>query len=502
MKTRKSLSLFILLLSATMVVTDLFVSNLAVSSIQTYFHTTNAAIELILAGFLIGYAVLLIAGGRLGDRYGRKKMFILGMLLFSLFSLLCALSFSVDQLILFRFLEGISAALMSPQAIALIQVTFRNPVERSRAFGLFGVSLGVGCVIGILGGGLLLATHGAIPGWRLSFLITPIIGVAGVVLSLLYLEETPTEAGLKFDLKGLAILIVGLVSLIYPIIQGRQLGWPSWAFYSLAGSLIILYGFVRYQNHRRSLGRHVLIDTGIFRLGYFKTGLGTVLFGFAAHNAFILVYMLFIRHFAGPGLFHSIFPLICYGIGFAGSSYLSIRFVPLYGRGVPQTGLSIMIIALIAQVWLVYGGGSPYLFYVTLLVYGTGQGMFLPTLLNVTLTGLPKHHAGAAAGIYYTFQQFSSTLGVTVIGGVFFGILEHHMGQAYHAAFAWGSLVIILCLGAALTLLQRIPIPGPQEADDLKKAPAVDRPKRGFAYPSRIPSGFYSTSGHPKGQRA
>jgi len=464
MQVRKWFSLFILLLSAVMVVTDVLLSNTILPAIGRYFGASHAQMELVIASYLIGYAVFLIAGGRAGDRFGRKGMYIVGLLGFSLFSVLSAFSASITQLVFFRFLEGASAAVMSPQAIALIQITFRDPEERGRAFGFFGVALGVACVIGITGAGVLLPIKSFLPGWRLSFLITPFIGVLAVVLSFRFLEETTLEKRQSFDLAGLGILTIGLITLIYPIIEGRQAGWPLWAFFCLGGSVVILGGFLRNQSARRAGGKPVLIDPGLFRKGHYSKGLLAVLFAFAAHNAFLLVYLLFIRHYAGTGFLHSVFPLNFYGIGFMVSSLVSIRYVPRFGRAVPQTGIAIMILALLGQVGMVFADLNPWFFCGSLFVYGLGQAMVLPPLLNVTLTDLPKCFAGTAVGVYYTFQQFASTLGVAIIGGIFFSILEKGGNLPYRNAFTYGTVAIIVSLIVTGILLQRIPVPAGKQS--------------------------------------
>lgn len=480
METRKGLSLFILLLSALMVVADVLISNTVLSATGRYFHASHAEMELVIAAFLIGYTVVLIAGGRAGDRFGRKKMYIIGLIGFSLFSVASAFARDIHQLIFFRLLEGALAAVMSPQAIALIQVTFRDPEERGKAFSFYGVALGVACVVGISGAGIFLNLGGAVAGWRLSYLITPVIGLGAAVLSVKYLEETPRSDLQRFDLTGLGILTAGLISLIYPLIVGRQAGWPLWAIGSLAASVGILSLFVFHQRVRRLLGKHVLIDMSLFGKGQFSKGLWVVICAFAAHNAFLLIYLLFIRHYGGTGFFHSAFPLSFYGIGFVISSLGARGYVPRFGRRVPQWGIVVMVAALAVQLPIVYFGFDPILFCVTLFVYGLGQALLLPSLLNLTLTDLPKSFAGAAVGVYYTFQQFASTLGVAVIGGVFFSRLEKAGANAYQNAFTYGTLAVIVSLTAAGLLLQRIAVPAKTKPCD----PAQER-KREPATPAR-----------------
>lgn len=466
METRKGLSLFILLLSALMVVTDVLISNTVLPEIRRDFHASHAQMELVIAAFLIGYAVVLIAGGRAGDRFGRKKMYIIGLIGFSVFSVLSALALQIHELIFFRLLEGAFAAIMSPQAIALIQVTFQHPEERSKAFGFFGVALGVACVLGIVGAGFFLNLEGTIAGWRLAYLITPVIGLGAAVLAARYLQETPRDDNQPFDVGGLGILTLGLVSLIYPLIVGRQAGWPLWAIASLLVSVAILGIFVTHQRIRGYAGKHVLIDMSLFGKGHYAKGLLVVICSFAAHNAFLLIYLLFIRHYAGTGFLHSAFPLTFYGVGFVISSFLVRGYVARFGRRVPQFGILVMVAALALQLVVVFLSLSPVLFCATLFVYGLGQALLLPPLLNVTLTDLPKSFAGAAVGVYYTFQQFSSTLGVAVIGGVFFTRLEKAGAHPYQSAFVYGTLAVILSLTAAGLLLQRIPAPVKKEPRD------------------------------------
>src|SRR5277367_5129486 len=210
-------SLIVLLSAPLLSVIDVFIINMAIPSIKKGIVATDAELQLVIAGYLLGFAGFLITGGRSGDIFGRKKIFIYGMLLFTLTSCFCGMAQTPFQLISMRFLQGISAAFMSPQTISYIQVLFPEPEARTKALGLFGLTISVAAMLGQLLGGFLPEFHGFVEGWRLIFFINLPIGIVAVYFAQRSLRETETNKNQKLDYSGVALLTTMLFTLIYPL---------------------------------------------------------------------------------------------------------------------------------------------------------------------------------------------------------------------------------------------------------------------------------------------
>src|ERR1700748_659312 len=243
----KWLELVIVLSAPLLSVIDVFIINVAIPAIKKGVHATDAEVQLVIAGYLLGYAAFLITGGRAGDHFGRKKVFFWGMLAFTVTSCLCGLSVNAFQLNITRFFQGLSASFMVPQTIAFIQILFTEPKERAKAIGMFGITLGIASVTGQVLGGYLSDTHWAIEGWRLIFFINLPIGIATLWATHKYVAETKTNHGSKFDYSGILILTIALFCLIYPLIEGREHGWPLWSIALLITSLFVFVYFFRDQ---------------------------------------------------------------------------------------------------------------------------------------------------------------------------------------------------------------------------------------------------------------
>lgn len=441
------LALIIVLTAPLLSVIDIFIINVAIPSIRTGLHANNAQVQLVIAGYLLGYASFLITGGRSGDYFGRKKIFIWGMLGFTLFSCLCGLSQTPLQLNAMRFLQGVSAAFMVPQAIAFIQVLFTDHKERSKAIGWFGISLGLASIIGQVLGGYFAGGHFLVAGWRLIFLINLPIGLASVLAAQRHLPETAPGKGSKLDISGVIILTMGLFCLIYPLIEGRESGWPWWSFALMIVSIGIFTWFFYDQRRKKSVARSPLIDETLFSFRDFNIGLLAVLFHFMMHTCYLFLSAVFLQSGLGlPPLAAGLY-FVAPGILFTLSSLAASKWIPRYGTVVLQIGVAMIVITFALQIVYFKTGASVFPLFALQALYGLGNGFVLPSLLNVTLRSLPQSFAGAAAGVYSTVQQTASALGVCLIGGLYFFLVErtHSIQLAYHYALAVqiGSAVLV-----------------------------------------------------------
>jgi len=438
------LALLIVLTAPLLSVIDVFIINVAIPSIKTGVHASDAQIQLVIAGYLLGYASFLITGGRMGDHFGRKRVFFWGMVGFTLFSCLCGVSQTATQLNIVRFLQGVSAAFMVPQAIAFIQVLFADPKERSKAVGWFGISLGLASIIGQVLGGYFAGGHFFVAGWRLIFLVNLPIGILSLLAAYRYLPETARHRGAKMDVSGVVILTLALFSLIYPLIQGRESGWPWWSFALLALSLMIFVFFFFNQRKKKSLGKSPLVDEALFGFRDFNIGLLAVLFHFMMHTCYLLMSAVFLQNGLGLSPLVSGLYFVAPGLLFTFTSVLASRLLPRYGTLVMQVGIAIIVLTFGLQIGYFKIGVGVVTLFVLQALYGFGNGLVLPSLLNVTLRNMPGEFAGAAAGIYSTVQQTASALGICIIGGLFYYINEHT--KSPQLAFHYGLVADIACL--------------------------------------------------------
>jgi EmrB/QacA subfamily drug resistance transporter len=449
------LALAIVLTAPLLSVIDVFIINVAIPSIKAGVHANDAQVQLVIAAYLLGYAAFLITGGRSGDHYGRKRTFFLGMIGFTIFSCLCGISQTPNQLNIMRFLQGISAAFMVPQAIAFIQILFSDPKERSKAIGWFGITLGLASVIGQVLGGYFAGGHFFVPGWRLIFLVNLPIGAASLVAAWLYLPETERHNDTKMDMSGALTLTIALFCMVYPLIQGREAGWPLWSFALLILSGVILLYFYYDQRRKKAMGRAPLIDIGLFKFRDFNIGLAAVLFHFMMHTSYLLLSAVFLQTGLGLSPLASGLYFVAPGILFTISSVVASRLIPRYGTSVLQTGIVIIVVAFALQIIYFSTGVSALMLFTLQALYGLGNGFVLPSLLNITLRSLPAQFAGAAAGIYSTVQQTSSALGICLVGGLFYYLIDHT--KNVQLAFHYGLIVHIFCLFILSILLLCLP---------------------------------------------
>lgn len=455
-------SLLIILAGTFMGTLDMFVVNVGIPSIQQSLHGTFAQVELVIAGYTLCYAVLLITGGRLGDLYGRKRLFQLGVLSFTLTSLLCGFAPNATMLIVFRLVQGCSAALMIPQVIALIQVTFAGP-QRAIALGCYGATLGLASIAGQIIGGLLIGSNVFDVGWRSIFFINVPVGVLTLLASIPLVREFAQPSARRLDLIGVGILTVGLFLLAYPLIEGHDLGWPLWIFLALLLSVPVLALFVFYEHRLTRQGGSPLVPFALFRQRNFVLGMLTALVFYSANGALFFTLALYLQF----GLSFS--PLVAgltylpMGLGFFFTSLLVSRVVPLIGgKWVLRSGALVMGIGELWIIMAVFQAGMRIpqnQLLLPLLVFGLGGGMIGAPLMNVVLSDIPAQDAGAASGVLTTAVQLSNAIGVAVIGVIFFEVLGSTTpGQIAHlSALPYGRAFVIsvsaLVVMAIATLL-------------------------------------------------
>lgn len=469
---RRWWALWVVLAASTLALFDLFVVNVAAPSIQRELHTTTESIQLIIAGYSFAYAVGLISGGRLGDLRGPRAMFLIGMTIFGVSVLGCGIAPSGAVLIAARVGQGAGASLMVPQVLALIQVLIPGP-ERPRAFAYFGATAGLGAVSGQVLGGLLLSANLFGLGWRAIFLIQVPIAAAGIVLGRVLLPPrapSAADSGRRFDPLGALLFGTGLAALLVPLTLGREFRWPAWAWACLIAVIPLLAVFAAQQGHRSRRGRSPLVAPRLFTDRAFTIGLLTNLAFYAELGSFFLIIAWFLQNGQGYSALKAGLTFASLGVGFIiGSFFIARRLAGAYAHRLLVAGIALVLVTVAAGAALLASRGVhttvgqivPVLFLV-----GLGNGLVLPTLLNVVLADVAKDLAGAASGVLVTMQQVGTAVGVAAVGALFYSRLGAHPTAGIYrtatstAVLVDGGLVLLTgCLIALLSLRRRVPEP-------------------------------------------
>jgi MFS family permease len=453
-------SLAVVLAGAFLTGLDFFIVNVSVPSIRTGLHATFAEVQLIIASYGLTYAVFLISGGRLGDIFGRRLMFIWGVTAFTGASLLCGLAPSPLFLIAARALQGISGALLFPQVLSIIQVTFPQR-ERAKAFGLFGTVIGMSSFSGNAIGGVLVSADLFHLSWRPIFLINLPIGLLTVLAAAKFVKESRSPKARRLDLGGVAIMTLALTLLLYPLIQGREAGWPTWTFDSMAAFLPVMVVFVQFEKRVTANGGSPLMELSLFHNRVFVLGLFSGVCFFSGAAAFFLISTVFLQDGLAYSPRDAGLTFLWFAIAFLGSSLASVRVQPKLGSRIINLGAALMILGLTGLLWMTSWRGaslSGVELAPVLLIYGTGQGFVMPTLINTILINIKGHDAGSASGVLSTVQQASFATGVAVIGTVFFSALGTLSStDAFIRALRIAFSVNICLLFVTFVLILQIP---------------------------------------------
>lgn len=457
------LGLSVLLMAGFVTIFDLFVVNVAIPSMQVDLGASFAQIGFIVAGYELAFGVLLITGGRLGDVFGRRRLFVVGMAGFTLASALCGLAPCAGFLIGARILQGLAAALLFPQVYASIRVNFDGDDSR-RAFGLLGMTLGLAAIAGqILGGWLVHANLFGL-GWRSIFLINVPIGLLAIAAAR-FIPESRTPQRPSLDWMGVALVSVGLTLLLVPLIEGPGQGWPAWSLWMLATATLLLAMFYRQQERRQRSGHLPLVDMRLLVQRRFLLGVLLVLLVYSTSSSFFLCFALLVQTGLGldPFLAGSIFTPC--SVGFVLASLAAPRLVARWGTVAIVAGALVYAVSiglLIMQVQLAGADLVAVRLIPVLVVVGAGQGFIMTPLLNLVLGFVDEVQAGMASGVISTVQQVGAALGVAVVGILFGTALatgDDAVAQAdqYVSAFVMGMLYnLIAALLVCILLLMLV----------------------------------------------
>jgi|HubBroStandDraft_2_1064218.scaffolds.fasta_scaffold06774_2 EmrB/QacA subfamily drug resistance transporter len=432
---RRWLTLVILLLAAFMNLLDVSIVNIAIPSIQRNLHASYADVQWALAGYTLAYALVLITGGRLGDTFGRKRLFLIGVTGFTIMSALCGAAQTPGMLIGCRVVQGAMGAIMVPQVLSVIQVIF-PPAERIKALAGFGITAGLGTVSGPLIGGLLIQHNLFGLDWRPIFLINVPVGIIAVIASAILVRESRAPRPPRLDPIGVLLVSAALLMLLYPLVQGRELGWPAWTFVSMAASVPVFAIFVWFERRKSGRDGSPLVELSLFRERSFSTGMGIAVAFFLGIASFGLVLTLFLQIGMGFTPLHAGLTFLPFSAGVLLSSGAAARLAPRFGRGVTMTGALIIAAGMAAMVGVVHHYGAAVTTWELapeLVAAGLGLGAVIAPLADIVLDRVPRQHAGSASGVFNTGLQLGNSIGIAVIGVIFFGLLGTQSASAAHA---------------------------------------------------------------------
>jgi EmrB/QacA subfamily drug resistance transporter len=443
----------VVLAGTFMVVLDFFIVNVAMPAMQADLHASTGAIEWVLAGYGLTFATLLITAGRLGDGFGRRRMFAVGLALFTVASAACGLAWSPGALVAARLVQGVAAALLSPQVLSIIGVAYQGP-DRVRALSVYGIVLGLAAVGGQLVGGVLVQADVAGLGWRSCFLINVPIGVVALALAPRLVPESRAERSSGIDVTGTVLVTVGLTAVVLPLVEGRQHGWPLWTALSLAAAPVVLGAFAAHQRRLARRGGAPLLDPALFRERAFSAGLLTQLVFWAGQASFFLVLAFYLQLGRGLDALQAGLVFTILAAAYLGASLEAPGLTARLGRRLPAMGalaLAAGHAVMLATVAEVGTGGSVAALVPALLLVGTGMGLLITPLTSTVLASLEPQRAGAAAGALATMQQVGNAIGVAVTGVVFFGAL--HGGYAHAFELSLAQLAVLCAAVVGLTRL-------------------------------------------------
>ena len=458
----RTIAVIVLLFASFMDLLDTTIVNVALPSIEKDLNATSAQLEWIVSGYVLSFAVLIITGGRLGDIYGRKRLFLIGVTGFTLASASCAAATSGDMIVVSRLVQGIFGAIMIPQVLSIIQVLFA-PKERAGVFGALGAISGLAAVAGPLIGGLLVTQNAFDLGWRSVFIINVPVGIALLITAALCIPESRAAKRVGLDVLGVVMISATLFLLVYGLIEGRALGWPIGIWIMMGASPVLLAVFIWYQSRRDKKSGSALVPPSLFHSRGYSAGVLTSFSFSASIGAFFLILVLYLQ----------------IGLGFsaidAGLTTLPFSLGALLGSGIavplgPRLGKGLILLGALAQiggyVWIARSVdaqanalvGADMI--VPMALAGLGLTLLVVPLTDVSLAQTSVVNAGAASGVLGTFQQVGSAIGVAVVGVVFFGTVGDAFSPAVlrdaFLAGIWAPITALALAAVASFLLPSV----------------------------------------------
>ena len=416
----------VLMVATFMDLMDSTITNVALPTIGKNLGATPEQLEWTVAGYVIAFATLLITGGRLGDIFGHRRIFVIGIVGFTLASLGATLSQTGDLLVAARVLQGGFAGIMMPQVLSSVQVMF-SPEERAPVLGIIGSLSALGAVGGLILGGWLVTADLLGMGWRSIFLVNVPIGVALVVAALLFVPRSRSEHPLRPDLVGVVLGGVGVFLVVFPLTDGRAAGWAWWIWAMLITSPFVIAAFVWQQGRMLKAHKAPLLPLPLFRDRGFASGQLVQVLSSIGNGGYVLILLYYVQSALGFTALAAGLTLLPFALGSMAATPLAILAMRRIGKWAVLLGGIVQAAALTWVLWTIWTAGASLTGWdltAPLALTGAGLMTLIMPLTSITLESVPTQDAGAASGTLTTFGQIGMVLGVALAGSVFFGILQ------------------------------------------------------------------------------
>ena len=451
----RSIALVSLFMASFMELLDATIVNVALPDIERALGANSAQLQWMVASYTLALAIGLITGSRIGDIYGRKKTFIVGLVVFTVASVLCGMAMNPEMLIASRALQGFASAAMIPQVLSSLQVMYK-PSERAGAMAGFSALAGVAAVSGPILGAVLTNADIFGWGWRTIFFVNIPVGIFAVICAVKYVPESVAPVRHKLDLSGVVILAVGMLAVLYPLTMGREEGWPLWTFLMMAFGLLVLVGFVLLQRREEKNGGEPLVAVSLFKGRAFAAGIAMMFLFFIPMNGFFLIQTLFLQLGLEYPILKAGLTMIPFSIMVPVLAGISAAILARkIGRVVLQLGplvIAVGFVVLIFTVQSVGGAVTPWHLLAGLALSGAGFGMVVAPVGIFVLSEVPTKFAGSASGLFNTTSQLAGALGVAIIGTIFFNSLESSAATSQSAVFIDGFTFTMWWMAGGMVL--------------------------------------------------
>lgn len=487
------LSLAATLIAVFMQLLDVSIVNVALPSISTDLGASFSTLQLVITAYTLAFACTLITAARLGDLFGRRKVFLIALTSFTVASVLCGIAQNPAELVAARFLQGFTAAMMLAQTLAIITTTF-SAQQRGKVFGIYGATIGMATILGPTLGGALISWNVFGLEWRAIFLVNVPFGIIALIFGYRNLLDSRAETAQRLDVPGVALSVLGLFLIVYPLAEGRERGWPWWLVLMLIASVPVLVGFVWYQWRRGRADNSPLLDLLVFRDRAFSIGSLMALLFFSCLISFFFTISLTLQAGFGFTALHSGLTTLPFAVGSAIASARSNGIAQRLGSRVLMLGAGVLAAGLVglsfvmeqqgtAPHWLVLAG--------PLFVAGAGLGLFLAPLQTVIMSEVKQENAGSASGVLPTFQQLGGSVGLAAVGVLFFTFIGTQ-----------GPAAVERSTPALTQQLAAIGVPAAGQSDLLRTFTDCTERRLASADPSAVPAGCTAAAAAPGSPQA
>jgi EmrB/QacA subfamily drug resistance transporter len=454
-------ALLVLLTGVFMALLDFFIVNVALPDTEHDLHASSAGIQWVVAGYGLALAAALVTGGRLGDLFGRRRMFVLGLVVFAAASAGCGLAGNPGVLIGARVAQGLGAALYMPQILGVIGAAFSGD-WRARAFTGYGLTAGLGAVFGQLIGGALIQANLFGLGWRSIYWINVPIGLAAALLAVRALPSVPRVGRTRLDPVGGLLLTLAVLALILPLVEGRQDGWPAWTWECLAASPVLLAAFYAHQRRLIARGGEPVLNPVLFTQRSFAAGMPIAVVYNCAVGSFFFVLALYLQQGRGMSALGSGLLFISVGVPYLGTSMRSGGLAARFGRKLMMVGCVGQAAGYALLYLTVHAAGEAHSvawLIPGMALVGASMGLAYAPMFGVVLAGVDPRHASSASGLLSTVQQVGGATGIALAGIVFFDALgTHPTAHAFTSAFGVALLLLAAISLASAALMRLLPV--------------------------------------------